>query len=40
MGVKYTAPDKTPFAARAAALMAELASDRPLSDLVQRVAAS
>lgn len=40
MGVKFTAPDKTPFAARAAALTAELASDRPLSDLVQRVAAS
>jgi tripartite ATP-independent transporter DctP family solute receptor len=40
MGVKFTAPDKKPFAARAAALTAELASDRPLSDLVQRVAAS
>ena len=40
MGVVFTRPDKKPFAERAAALTAEFANDRPLSDLVGRVAAS
>jgi tripartite ATP-independent transporter DctP family solute receptor len=40
MGVTFTQPDKTPFAERAAALMADFANDRPLNDLVRRVAAS
>ena len=40
MGVTFTQPDKKPFAERAAALMADFANDRPLSDLMRRVAAS
>jgi TRAP-type C4-dicarboxylate transport system substrate-binding protein len=40
MGVTFTQPDKKAFAERAAALMADFADDRPLNDLVRRVAAS
>jgi tripartite ATP-independent transporter DctP family solute receptor len=40
MGVAFTQPDKKPFAERAAALMADFANDRPLSDLMRRVADS
>ncbi len=40
MGVSFTQPDKKPFAERAAALMADFANDRPLSDLMRRVADS
>jgi tripartite ATP-independent transporter DctP family solute receptor len=40
MGVIFTQPDKKAFAERAAALMADFANDRPLNDLVHRVAAS
>jgi tripartite ATP-independent transporter DctP family solute receptor len=38
MGVTFTQPDKKPFAERAAALMADFGNDRPLSDLVRRIA--
>ncbi len=40
MGVTFTQPDKKPFTERAAALMADYANDRPLSDLTRRVADS
>jgi tripartite ATP-independent transporter DctP family solute receptor len=40
MGVIFTQPDKKPFTERAAALMADIANDRPLSDLRRRVADS
>jgi tripartite ATP-independent transporter DctP family solute receptor len=40
MGVTFTRPDKTPFAERAAVMMADFADDRPLNDLMRRVAAS
>ena len=40
MGVICTRPDKTPFAERAEALNADLADDRPLNDLMRRVATS
>jgi tripartite ATP-independent transporter DctP family solute receptor len=40
MGVIFTQPDKKAFAERAAGLMADFANDRPLTDLVRRVAAS
>jgi tripartite ATP-independent transporter DctP family solute receptor len=40
MGVTFTQPDKKAFAERAAALMVDFADDRPLNDLVRRVAAS
>jgi tripartite ATP-independent transporter DctP family solute receptor len=40
MGVTFTQPDKKAFAERAAALMADFADDRPLNDLMRRVAAS
>jgi tripartite ATP-independent transporter DctP family solute receptor len=40
MGVTFTRPDKTPFAERAAAMMADFADDRPLNDLARRVTAS
>lgn len=40
MGVTFTHPDKTPFAERAAALMADFANDRPLNDLMRRIADS
>ncbi len=40
MGVTFTQPDKKAFAERAAALMADFANDRPLSDLARRVADS
>lgn len=40
MGVTFTQPDKKPFTERAAALLADYANDRPLSDLTRRVADS
>lgn len=40
MGVVFTQPDKAPFVERAAALAADLANDRPLDDLMRRIAAS
>jgi tripartite ATP-independent transporter DctP family solute receptor len=40
MGVTFTQPDKKAFAERAAALSADFANDRPLSDLMRRIAAS
>lgn len=40
MGVTFTQPDKKAFAERAAALTADFANDRPLSDLMRRIAAS
>jgi tripartite ATP-independent transporter DctP family solute receptor len=40
MGVTFTRPDRKPFTERAAALMADYANDRPLSDLTRRVADS
>ena len=40
MGVVFTRPDKRPFIQRAEALLADFANDRPLSDLLNRVAAS
>lgn len=40
MGVTFTQPDKKPFAERAAVLTADFANDRPMSDLLRRVAAS
>ena len=40
MGVAFTRPDKTPFVERAEALKADFADDRPLNDLMRRVAAS
>jgi tripartite ATP-independent transporter DctP family solute receptor len=40
MGVTFTQPDKAAFAERAAALAADFANDRPLSDLMRRIAAS
>ena len=40
MGVKFTEPDKKAFAERAAALSADFANDRPVSDLMRRIAAS
>jgi TRAP-type C4-dicarboxylate transport system substrate-binding protein len=40
MGVIFTRPDKTPFAERAEVLKADFADDRPLNDLMRRVAAS
>jgi tripartite ATP-independent transporter DctP family solute receptor len=40
MGVTFTQPDKKPFAERAAALAADFANDRPLTDLMRRIADS
>jgi tripartite ATP-independent transporter DctP family solute receptor len=40
MGVTFTQPNKTAFAERAAALTADFANDRPMSDLLRRIAAS
>jgi TRAP-type C4-dicarboxylate transport system substrate-binding protein len=40
MGVTIMRPDKMPFVERAAAIMADFADDRPLNDLVRRIAAS
>lgn len=40
MGVTFTQPDKKAFAERAAAISADFANDRPLSDLMRRIAAS
>lgn len=40
LGVIFTQPDKKAFAERAAALTADFIDDRPLTDLVRRVAAS
>ena len=40
MGVTFTQPDKKAFAERAASLSADFANDRPLADLMRRIAAS
>jgi len=40
MGVTFTQPDKTAFAERAKALMADLAGDRTLNDLARRIGES
>jgi tripartite ATP-independent transporter DctP family solute receptor len=40
MGVTFTQPDKKAFAERAAALAADFANDRPLGDLMRRIAGS
>ncbi len=40
MGVTFTQPDKRPFIERAAPLLAEFANDRPLRDLIGRIAQS
>jgi TRAP-type C4-dicarboxylate transport system substrate-binding protein len=37
MGVTFTQPDKKSFTERAAALLADYANDRPLSDLTRRI---
>jgi tripartite ATP-independent transporter DctP family solute receptor len=40
MGVTFTQPNKAAFAERTASLAADFANDRPLSDLMRRIAAS
>lgn len=40
MGVTFTQPDKKAFAERASALAADFANDRPLADLMRRIADS
>ena len=40
MGVIFTQPDKKAFTERAAALVADFANDRPLTDLMRRIADS